>query len=161
MTLGFMLNGEAVITQSDANTRLAAILRGTFGLLETKSGCLIGQCGACSVIFNGKLIKSCLVPAFRADRSEIITIEGFALSDEYQDIIRGFEKAGVETCGYCHTGKVLTVESVLARQRTPARPEILAAFGGIKCRCTEPESLVEAVLASADMRQRRIYGRSS
>ncbi|MDR2495207.1 MAG: 2Fe-2S iron-sulfur cluster binding domain-containing protein [Spirochaetaceae bacterium] len=161
MTVGFRLNGEEVMIQAHANTRLVSVLRETFGLLETKAGCLIGRCGACSVIFNGRLIKSCLVPAFRAERSEIMTIEGFSLSDGYRDIIRGFEKAGVENCGYCQTGKVLAAESILARQRIPVPDEILAAFGSIRCRCTEPERLTEAVLAAADLRRRRIYGRSS
>jgi carbon-monoxide dehydrogenase small subunit len=162
MTLEFTLNGETVMTETNAGARLIDILRSPpFLLLGAKAGCLIGVCGVCSVIFNGKVNKSCLIPAFRAQESDIVTIEGFSKTDEYQDILNGFEKAGVETCGYCTTGKILTVQTILAKNRQPARNDILPNLGGIRCRCTEPESLIAAVLAAADIRQRRIYGRSA
>lgn len=161
MTLEFILNGEDVVIQAEAKARFIDVLRGSFHLLGAKSSCLIGVCGACSIIFNGNVIKSCLLPTFRVQESEIITIEGFSKTDAYQDIIQGFEKAGVENCGYCDTGKILTVETILAKNRQPTRHEILLGFRGIKCRCTEPISLVEAVLATADIRQRRIYGRTA
>jgi carbon-monoxide dehydrogenase small subunit len=113
------------------------------------------------VIFNGKVVPSCLIPAFRIRNSEIITIEGFSQNDEYQDILEGFLRAGVENCGYCDAGKILAVETLLERNLRPSREEILAAFNGIKCRCTEPESLIEGVLAAVEIRQRRLYGRST
>ncbi|MDR0524289.1 MAG: aldehyde oxidoreductase [Spirochaetaceae bacterium] len=162
MTLEFLLNRENVITEANAGTRLIDILRGPpFFLLGAKAGCLLGICGACSVIFNGKVIKACQILAFRVHESEVMTIEGFSKSNEYQDIVKGFEKAGVETCGYCETGKILTVQTILAKNRQPTRNDILLNLGGLRCRCTEPESLVEAVLAAADLRQRRIYGRTA
>ncbi|GHT90666.1 (2Fe-2S)-binding protein [Spirochaetia bacterium] len=160
MTLGFLLNGEDVVVKTDADRRLIDILRNHFKLLGAKAGCLSGVCGSCSIIFNGKVVPSCLIPAFRIRGSEIITIEGFSKYDEYQDIKEGFAQAGVENCGYCDAGKILTVETLLGRNLRPSRDEILAAFKGIKCRCTEPESLAAGVLATADIRQRRLYGRS-
>jgi carbon-monoxide dehydrogenase small subunit len=160
MTIGFILNGEDVVIKTDAERRLVDILRGTYKLLGAKTGCLTGVCGACSVIFNGMVTPSCLIPAFRIRGSEIITIEGFSQTDEYQDIVAGFSQAGVENCGYCDTGKILAVEALLSRVPRPSREVILAAFNGIKCRCTEPDSLVEGTLATADIRQRRLYGRS-
>jgi carbon-monoxide dehydrogenase small subunit len=160
MTIAFILNGEDVVIRTDANRRLVDILRGTFRLLGAKTGCLIGQCGACSVNFNGKITQACLIPAFRIPGSEIITIEGVSQTDEYQDIAMGFSEAGVENCGYCDTGKILTTEALLERNPRPDREAVLAAFNGIKCRCTDPETLVEGVLAVADIRQRRLYGRS-
>jgi carbon-monoxide dehydrogenase small subunit len=161
MTLGFILNGEDVVVKADADRRLIDILRNHFKLLGAKAGCLSGVCGACSVIFNGKVVPSCLSPAFRIRGSELITIEGFSQTDEYQDIRDGISQSGVENCGYCDAGKILAVETLLSRNLRPARDEILAAFTGIKCRCTEPESLVAGVLATADIRQRRLYGRSA
>ncbi|MDR0410495.1 MAG: 2Fe-2S iron-sulfur cluster binding domain-containing protein [Treponema sp.] len=161
MTIGFILNGEDVSVRVDADIRLIDILRKNFPVTGAKAGCLSGRCGACVVIFNGMVTKSCLVPAFRVHGSEIITIEGFSQDDEYQDIIQGFEQAGVEMCGYCDAGKVLAVEALLSRNPRPCRQDILVGFKGIKCRCTEPESLVNGVLASMDLRQRRRYGRSS
>ncbi|MDR0786019.1 MAG: aldehyde oxidoreductase [Treponema sp.] len=161
MTIGFILNGEDVSVRMDADIRLIDILRKNFPVTGAKAGCLSGRCGACAVIFNGAVTKSCLIPAFRVNGSEIITIEGFSQNDEYQDVIQGFEQAGVEMCGYCDAGKILAVEALLSRNPRPLRQDILVGFKGIKCRCTEPESLVNGVLAAADLRQRRRYGRSS
>jgi carbon-monoxide dehydrogenase small subunit len=161
MTIGFILNGEDVVVRSNAEIRLIDILRGSFGLLEAKSSCLAGKCGACSVIFNGSVTQACLIPAFRIRGSEIITIEGFSQTDGYQDIITGFTQAGMENCGYCRNGKILTAEAILGRKERPGREEILSGFSGIKCRCTDPDALVEALTIAAELRQRRLYGRSA
>ena len=161
MTIGFILNGEDVMLRADAERRLIDILREHFRLLGAKTGCLSGNCGVCSVILNGEVVKACLVPVFKIQGGEIVTIEGFSLNDEYQDIILGFSEARLESCGFCTTGKILTVETLLGKIPRPTRRDILAAFNGIRCRCTEPESLVEAVLAVSDIRQRRLYGRGT
>lgn len=158
MTLGFILNGEDVLVKSDAKKRLVDILRDNFGLLETKSGCNIGQCGACSIILNGEVVKSCLIPAFKIQGCEIITIEGFAQTDEYQDIVLGFSEAGLENCGFCSNGKILNIEALLGKNRNPEQEEILPVFNGVKCRCIEPTELVQGVLAVAEFRRRRLYG---
>ena len=158
MTIGFILNGEDLEIQSDAENRLVDILRNKFGLLGTKTSCYTGQCGVCSVIFNGGVVKSCLIPVFKVRGSEIITIEGFSQTVEYQDITLGFSEAGLENCGFCNTGKILTAEALLARNRNPVRQEILSAFSEIKCRCTEPEEMVEGILKAAAYRRRRYHG---
>jgi carbon-monoxide dehydrogenase small subunit len=160
VTISFILNGEDVVIRTDAERRLIDILRGTFQLPGAKSGCGIGTCGGCLVIFNGLVVKSCLIPAFKIRGSEIITLEGFSQTDEYQDIVQGFAEAGLETCGFCDTGKILAAEALLSRNPRPSRDEILPAFQDIKCRCTEPESLVQGVLTVAEKRQRRLYARS-
>ena len=160
MTIGFILNGEDVVIRANAENRLVDILRSTFNLVGTKSGCNIGYCGACSVIFNGEVIKSCLIPAFKIRDSEIITIEGFSQTSEYQDIIQGFSDEGVFNCGACNTGKILAAEALLGKNLKPSRNEILASYFGIKCRCTEPESLVRGILAVAERRRKRLYGRT-
>jgi carbon-monoxide dehydrogenase small subunit len=161
MTIGFILNGEDVVIRTDAERRLIDILRGTFQLLGAKSGCNAGTCGACSVIFNSLVVKSCLIPAFKIRGSEIITLEGFSQTDEYQEILEGFAEAGLETCGFCDTGKILAVEALLSRNIRPSADEILPAFSDIKCRCTDPETLVQGVLTIAEKRQRRLYGRGA
>ena len=161
MTIGFILNGEDVEARTSAEIRLDDILRDTFSLLGTKAGCNTGNCGACSVILNGDVVKACLIPAFRIRDSEIITIEGFSQTDEYQDIIRAFEEVGVESCGFCDTGKILAMEALLSRNPRPSQDEILAGFHGIRCRCTEPEALVRVVTATVEYRRQRLYGRSS
>ena len=160
MTIGFILNGEDVIVKTNAENRLVDILRQTFNLSGTRKGCYLGTCGACSVIFNGEVVKSCLIPAFKIRDSEIITIEGFSQSDEYQDIIRGFAEAGVLNCGFCNTGKIMAAEALLGKNQSPEETDILKAFNGIKCRCTDSESLVQGVLIAAEIRRQRINGRS-
>jgi len=161
MTLSFILNGEDVTINSNAENRLVDVLRINFGLKGTKGGCYTGNCGVCSVILNGNVVKSCLIPVFKIEGSEIITIEGFSQTDEYQDIILGFTETGVESCGFCDTSKIMTTEALLSRNQRPSREEILSAFCGIKCRCTESEEMVQGVMKAAEYRRWRLYGRSS
>jgi len=161
MTIEFILNGEDVKIETGEEYRLVDILRNRFQLTGTKAGCLNGICSSCSVFFNGNVVKSCLIPAFQIRDSEIITIEGFSLTDEYQDIILGFTETGFENCGFCNTGKILSAEALLSRNLRPTKEEILRAFFGVKCRCTDPKGLTQAVLAAAEHRRRRLYGRLS
>ncbi|MCL1928754.1 MAG: 2Fe-2S iron-sulfur cluster-binding protein [Treponema sp.] len=160
MTIHFILNGEDMEINTDANQRLICILREHFDITSSKSGCLRGNCGACSVIFNGTISLSCLIPAFRLQGSEIITLEGFSQQDEYQDIAAGFAETGVESCGYCNAGKTLSAELLLQSSLQPAKEDFIAAFRGIRCRCTDPENLYRGILAAGKIRKRRIYGRS-
>ncbi|GHU41891.1 (2Fe-2S)-binding protein [Spirochaetia bacterium] len=161
MTISFILNGEDEIINADPSQRLIDILRNEFHLCGAKSGCLAGRCGVCSVMFNGAVSPSCIIPAFRIKASEIITIEGFSKNDEYKDIILGFKEANVENCGYCDAGKILTAESLLSQNKLPSRNEITAALGGIKCRCTEVSSLCDGVIAAAVIRRRRLNVRNN
>jgi len=161
MTIGFILNGEDVTVDTGAASRLVDILRNTFGLSGTKKSCCCGNCGACSVIFNGYVAKACLIPAFKIKEREIITIEGFSQTDEYHDIIRAFTETEIESCGFCATGKILTTEVLLNKNHRMSREEILAGFEGIKCRCTDPHRLVQMVMAATEYRRQRLYGRSS
>lgn len=160
MTIHCILNGEEVTFNANVNERLINILRETFPLTGAKCGCLAGNCGACSIIFNHKVVKACLIPAFQVRGSKLITIEGFAHTDEYRDIVQGFARAGVQNCGYCDAGKILTVETLLVQNPHPSRLDILTGFNGIRCRCTEPDSLIEGVLIAASIRQLRLYGRA-
>ena len=160
MTMTFILNGEDVTVDSNPESRLVDILRDDFNLFGAKTGCNIGACGTCLIIFNGNVVKSCLIPALKIGGCEIITIEGFSQTDEYQDIIQGFSETGFEDCGFCTTGKILATEAILGRNKAPSREEILLAFSGIRCRCTEPDFLVQGVLAASEYRRRRLYGHS-
>ncbi|MDR2471022.1 MAG: 2Fe-2S iron-sulfur cluster binding domain-containing protein [Treponema sp.] len=159
MTVKFILNGEDVAINAEANQRLITILREHFSLTAAKTGCLDGSCGACTVIFNGAVSPACLIPAFRVQGSEIITLEGFSQTDEYQDIAAGFAKSAVESCGYCDAGKILTAELLLEQSLNPGREDFAAAFRGIRCRCTEEENLYRGILAAGEERRRRIHGR--
>jgi carbon-monoxide dehydrogenase small subunit len=161
MTIGFILNGEDVVIRSEANVRLIDILRAHFGLSGAKAGCLSGKCGFCTVIFNGSVIHACLVPAFRLRGGEIITIEGFSVTDEYHDIVTGFSQAKFQNCGFCNTAVVLNTGVLLEKTERPSREEILNAFSGVNCRCTDPDRLVEGVQKAFEIRQQRLYGRTA
>ena len=160
MTIRFILNGEDMEIHAEANQRLIGILREHFGLVSSKSGCLHGNCGTCAVIFNGTVSLSCLIPAFRLQGSEIITLEGFSQQDEYQDITAGFSETGVINCGYCDAGKILSAELLLGTSLQPTKEEFTDAFRSIRCRCTDMESLYQGILAAGIRRRGRIYGRS-
>ncbi|MDR2842569.1 MAG: 2Fe-2S iron-sulfur cluster binding domain-containing protein [Spirochaetaceae bacterium] len=156
MKIDFVLNGEKVSVDREANRRLVDILRNDFNLTGAKHGCFSGQCGVCSVLLNGFVVASCLIPAFRLQDSKIITIEGFAKTEEYNDILQGFESAGVQNCGYCDSGKILVAEKLLSLDELPARAEIITAFNSVHCRCTVTENLISGVFAAADIRRRRL-----
>ena len=161
MNVNFILNGDDVTVRCEEAARLIDVLREHFGLFGAKSGCLTGQCGACSVFINGQLSPSCLVPAFRIRGSEIITIEGFSKTIEYEEIKTGFQYSHLGNCGYCEAGKILCTEAILDKHISPSKEEILLGFSGIKCRCTNAERLVRAVTIVAGLRQRRLNGRAS
>jgi len=161
MTINFILNGEDVVFEGEAGVRLIDILRGNFGLFGAKTGCLAGQCGACSVILNGLVSPACLIPAFKIKDCEIVTIEGFSQTIEYQEIISIFANEHLGNCGYCEAGKILCADALLERVPSPSRKEILMGFSGIKCRCTSVEKLVKVINKIASARQRRLYGRAS
>jgi len=159
MRFGFILNGEDVFVNTTAETRLVDILRDSFGLLGAKDGCRKGICGSCTIIFNGNVVKSCLIPAFKIRGCEIITIEGFMQTDEYEDITLAFSEAGLENCGFCNAAKILAAQELLEKNHHPAKDAILSAFYGVRCRCTEPEELVRGVIAVIEARRLKLYGR--
>lgn len=159
MTVSFILNGEDVSARARTVDRLSDLLRERFGLLGVQSDCRAGRCGRCLVFLDGRLVPSCLVPAFKVRSSEVVTIEGFALTDEYQDILAGFAEAGTESCGFCLSGKIMAAAALLERRSRPTRDEILEELSSTPCRCSDPESLVKAIQASAEHRARRLYHR--
>jgi carbon-monoxide dehydrogenase small subunit len=163
MTIKFKLNGSDEEIKVEPTTRLLDILRSHYKLMGAKAGCLSGFCGSCIVTLNGAIVSSCLIPALSVRGSEIITIEGFRQLDEYQDIAQGFEKAHCTCCENCAAGKILITDILLAKNRPFAltKEALLAAFDGIKCRCTDPVTLETGVREAAEIRKRRQYGRGS
>jgi aerobic carbon-monoxide dehydrogenase small subunit len=159
MIIGFILNGDDVSARVEPGDRLIDVLREQFRLIGAKAGCYAGRCGSCTVLLDGRSVPSCMVPAFAARNTEIITIEGFSQTVDYLDIEQGFQRAGIETCGYCTAAKVLTAHALLDKNPDPDDEEIRAALSGIVCRCNEPSGLIAAVREAAVARQRRIYGR--
>lgn len=144
------VNGQRYKVDVDEDMRLIDLLRDKLGLTGTKEGCSEGECGACTVIMNGEIVASCLVLAFQAEGSEIITIEGLTGADgSLHPIQKAFLDQGAVQCGFCTPGMVLAAKWLLDRNPHPSREEIREALSGNLCRCTGYNKIVDAVQRAA------------
>lgn len=160
MTVEFILNGEDVSCRVRATDRLSEVLREEFSLSGVGSDCLAGRCGRCVILMNGRLVLSCLVPAFKARGAEIVSAEGFAKTDEASDVAVGFEAAKIDRCAFCGPQRRLIAGAILDEGSRASDQRILEAMQTVHCRCTEPESLVKAVRAAAEAREQRTWRRA-
>lgn len=147
------VDGMAHILRVDATARLLDVLRDDLSRYGTKEGCASGECGACSVIMDGRLVASCMVYAIQADGAVIQTIEGLGTADHLHPVQEAFlDKAAVQ-CGFCAPGMVLAAKVLLDHNPNPTEDDIRQAMAGNICRCTGYSKIVEAVqLASARMK---------
>lgn len=145
--LHFIINGEETFAEVDENKTLLWLLREELGLTGTKEGCGAGECGACTVILNGKAVNSCLVLAAEVAEGEIYTIEGEAKNGELSDLQRSFIEHNGLQCGFCTPGMVMSARALLNRNSKPSREDIIEAMQGNLCRCTGYESIIESVEA--------------
>ena len=152
MQLNVTVNGQARSVEVHPMARLLDVLREDLGLPGTKEGCGEGECGACSVIMDGRLVNSCLVPAVQAQGAELLTIEGLARNGELSSLQRAFVACNGAQCGFCTPGMVLAAEDLLRRCAHPSQAEIRAGLAGNICRCTGYVKIVEAVQAAAGER---------
>jgi carbon-monoxide dehydrogenase small subunit len=125
---------------------LLEVLREQLELTGTKEGCGLGECGACTVLLNGRPVNSCLVLALEADGSEILTIEGLALGGKLHPIQKAFVEGGAIQCGFCTPGMVMATVGLLAENPKPSREEIKKALVGNLCRCTGYKKIIESIL---------------
>ncbi|HEX9118405.1 MAG TPA: (2Fe-2S)-binding protein [Anaerolineae bacterium] len=150
MLIEFTLNGRPVAVDAPPDITLLTLLREDLGLTGVKEGCAVGECGACSVIMDGRLVNSCLVLAPQAGGSEVITIEGIHAEDGGpNDLQENFITYGAVQCGICIPGMVVAGEALLMRNPAPTRPEIRTALAGNLCRCTGYQQIVDAIEATA------------
>ncbi|MBV1925785.1 MAG: molybdopterin-dependent oxidoreductase, partial [Rhodobacteraceae bacterium] len=139
------VNGQTVHITASAGRRLSDVLRDDLGLKGTKVGCDAGDCGACTVLLNGAPVCSCLTPVAQAIGAEVATVEG--LSDDRLDALQlAFLRHGAAQCGICTPGMLIAATALLRRTRTPSRDEVETALGGVLCRCTGYQKIVEAIL---------------
>ena len=157
MKIAFTLNGAPVTVETPADTTLLAVIRDELGLTGTKQGCEVGECGACSVLLDGRLVNSCLVLAAQAAGRQVTTIEGIRGPDGGpNDLQQAFIDYGAVQCGYCIPGMVLAGEALLAKQPRPTRADIREGIAGNLCRCTGYQQIVDAIQATAAKRQERL-----
>ncbi|MRR35384.1 (2Fe-2S)-binding protein [bacterium] len=143
------VNGTEYELAVAPNRTLTQALRDDLGLFGTKEGCGVGDCGACTVIMDGKPVNSCLVLAVQADGSEITTIEGVAGAEGLHPVQQAFVELGAIQCGFCTPGMILSAKSLLDSRPEPTEREIREALSGNLCRCTGYQKIVEAVQEAA------------
>lgn len=145
----FKLNGKLVRFEGNPLTRLIDVIREDLSLTGTKEGCGEGECGACSVLRNGKLVTSCIIPVGAVAGDEIITIEGLRDMPQGQCIIDAFAEGGAVQCGFCIPGMVMAAQALLLVNSDPDEDEVRAAISGNICRCTGYDLIVDSILLAA------------
>jgi aerobic carbon-monoxide dehydrogenase small subunit len=143
------VNGTEHEVAAEPNRLLVDLLRDDLGLTGTKKGCGTGECGACTVILNGKPVNSCLVLAVRANGGEILTIEGLKPAGGLHPIQQAFVEKGAIQCGFCSPGMILSSYSLLQKNPRPSEEDTREALSGNLCRCTGYQKIIEAVQDAA------------
>lgn len=148
--LNVTVNGKLLSQEVDPNIRLVDFLRDNLFLTGTKIGCGKGECGACTVIMDGKAVTSCLIPVMRAEGAVIQTIEGVADGAMLHPIQEEFIEKGAIQCGFCTPGMIMSAKALLDENNNPTKDEVQEALGGNICRCTGYVKIEEAVMAAAE-----------
>lgn len=145
-TVRCTVNGREAELTSFPLARLLDVLREELRLTGTKEGCGEGECGACSVFINGKLVNSCLVPLIQVEGANIVTIEGVADGEQLSSIQEAFIETGGAQCGICTPGMVMAAVNLLERESAPTESDIRRGLAGNLCRCTGYMKIFEAVV---------------
>lgn len=148
-SISLKVNGESYNLAVQADTTLLDTIKYQLNLTGTKDGCRAGECGACTVIMNGRPVNSCMVLAVEADGSEILTIEGMGNGDNLHIIQESFVKKGAVQCGFCTPGMILSSKALLDKNNNPTSAEVKEAIRGNICRCTGYKKIEEAILDAA------------
>ena len=149
-TVHLNVNGEGYDLEVEAHETSVDVIRGKVGLTGTKKGCDTGQCGACTVLMDGKAVNSCLVLAVEAHGKEIMTVEGLATDGHLHPLQETFVEMGAVQCGYCTPGMLLSAKALLDGNPHPTEREVKEAIAGNLCRCTGYVKIVKAILAAAE-----------
>ena len=147
--ISITVNGKTHELQVKPWETLLEVIRDELGLTGTKEGCGIGECGACTVIMDGKTVNSCLVLAPEADGKEILTIEGLAQGDKLHPIQEAFMEQGGLQCGFCTPGVIISTKALLDENPKPNDEEMRRGLAGNFCRCTGYTKIFESVKAAA------------
>jgi len=146
ISLSFTVNGESKTVEAFPLSRLLDVLREQLQLSGTKEGCGEGECGACTVVLNGEIVNSCLVPMAQVEGAQIRTIEGVAMGDDLHAVQQAFIEHGGAQCGICTPGMVLAAVDLLSRNPNPTEDDIRTGLAGNLCRCTGYMKIFESVV---------------
>lgn len=141
------VNGDFHEVIAEPHSTLLEVLREQLGLTGAKEGCGLGDCGACTVLMDGKEVHSCLILALEAKGKDIVTIEGLAKEGKLDPLQQSFVEHGAMQCGFCTPGMILTGRALLNRNPKPTEGEVRKAISGNICRCTGYAKIVEAIMA--------------
>ncbi len=148
--IGFNLNGELVEVEIESHLTLLQLLRDKLGLTGTKEGCGMGECGACTVLVDGKTVNSCILPVLEVDGKSVTTIEGLTdAQGNLHPIQKAFIEYGAVQCGFCSPGMVLSAKALLDENPKPTDEEIRHGIAGNLCRCTGYLQIVQAIKAAS------------
>ena len=148
-TLDFILNGEACHTEIPEDATLLKVLRDILHLTGTKEGCGEGDCGARTVLVDGRSVNSCLFPAVQAEGCQVMTIEGVEAHPELARIQKAFVDYGAVQCGFCSPGMIMSTVALLQKNPKPTEEEIRRGLSGNICRCTGYQAMVDAIQSLA------------
>ena len=143
------VNGRGRSIEVAAHHTLLEVLRSDLGLTGTKECCLVGECGACTVLLDDVSVDSCLVLAVEADGASVTTVEGLASGDRLHPLQQAFLDTGAVQCGFCIPGQLIAAQALLAHTPHPSRAEVEEGLAGNLCRCAGYEQIIESVLAAA------------
>ena len=149
-SFSFTVNGNSVTIEVAPTRRLGHVLREDLGLTGTKIGCDAGDCGACTILLDGRQVCSCMVSAAQADGRDIQTIEGLADNGTLNDLQQAFHLYGAAQCGICTPGMLMAATDLLSQHPAPSEQQVQDSLGGVLCRCTGYRKIIDAVLHVAD-----------
>jgi len=149
MLIHMKVNGEQVEIDVKPNETLLDVLRKKLYLTGAKEGCGNGECGACTIIYNGRPVNSCLILAPEADGAEILTVEGLSKDGKLHPLQEAFVEENALQCGYCTPGFIMSTKALLDKKPKPSKEDIIEALSGNLCRCTGYVTIIKAVLHAA------------
>ncbi len=157
--IAFTVNGDARTVSAYPMERLLDVLRLELGLTGAKEGCGEGECGSCSILMDGALVNSCLVPVLQAAGTKIVTIEGLAAGETLNVLQQAFLECGGAQCGICTPGMIMAASHLLGRKPEPTMEEIREGLSGNLCRCTGYSQILEAVAEASRQGLKKDDGR--
>lgn len=154
MKFTFTLNGSSITGDWTPEKRLLDVLREDLGLTASKEGCGEGECGACSVLINGRLVNACLVPLGQVEGEAVVTLEGLRETPRGQRLLEAFSETGGVQCGFCTPGMIMAAAALLEENPRPDEAAVREAISGNLCRCTGYDKIVSAILLAAEREEK-------